>query len=134
MKNLKIIGLVLVSIFLFCCQKSNWPFDEKPNIVTAEYDIVTNGEFERGYNIYVKLKNTEDLASIHSIVLNGFEFQNHAVGYGDGIIEIDGYFPIQSKMIQNFQPPKKVEKEDGITFGHADAQFYYPVKFTLKKK
>lgn len=135
MKNLKIIGLVLVSIFLFSCQKPYWPFDEKPNVLTAEYEIVTNGEFERGYNVYVKLENSEDFTYVYHLIVNGFEFENkEGTLHGDGILEIEGYFPIQSKLIQNFESPLRVEKEDGIIFGGPDNQYFYPVKFKLKKK
>ncbi len=134
MKNLKIIGLLSFSIFLLSCQKPYWPFDEKVNVILAEYEIITNGEFERGYAIHIKLENSKDLAIIHSLIVNGFEFENPTVNFENGMIEIEDYYPIQSKLIQNFESPKRVENENGIVFGQRNAQFFFPVKFTLKKK
>jgi len=133
MKFLNFTG-ILFFLMVLSCQKPYWPYDEKINVMTAEYEIVTNGEFERGYNVYVKLKNSEDFALISYLIINGFIFENYGTGYGDGFIEIDDYYPIQSKMIQNFKSPERVEKEDGIIFGGGDKQNFYPVKFKLKKK
>ena len=131
MKFLNFIG-ILFFLMPLSCQKNQFP--PQPEILTAEYEMVTQGEFERGYKVYVKLKYNEKFKQVYYLNLNGFMLKNPDVVDGDWIVEISGYFPIQSKVIQNFEPPERTSMSNGIVFGDSENSYFYQAKFKLKKK
>lgn len=132
MKNLKIIALVFVSIFLFSCQKGNWSLDEKPEILTAQYKTVTNGEFERGYEIKLELNSLPNNFEIKELILNKkvFEIRDIDISKSE-IVKVEGYFPVHSRLIQNFIPPKPDNRSDGIIFEINGKEYFYEIKFKL---
>ena len=80
MKFLNFIG-ILFFLMPLSCQKNQFP--PQPEILTAEYEMVTQGEFERGYKVYVKLKYNEKFKQVYYLNLNGFMLENPDVVDGD---------------------------------------------------
>src|SRR5690606_13589390 len=69
MKNL--VFIFIFSNLILACRNSAIPV--KPEILTAEYALVTNGEFERGYQLMLEFKMDQDIA-IRSIILKNKKF------------------------------------------------------------
>ncbi len=129
MKFLKFSGILFV-LMLMSCQQNKIPF--QPEILTAEYEIVTNDEFERGYQIFLEFKMNKDL-DIEGIVLKNIYFSFREKGIeSECCYLIDRYFPVQSKLIQNFVPPKPDNRPDGIVFEIEGKQYFYEIEFKLK--
>lgn len=125
-------NLVLIFIFsnlILACRNSAVP--GKPEILTAKYEIVTSGEFERGYNIWVDFK-LDNYQAIKYIILNHKRFDVKEITLNShGYYIIEGYFPVESKMIQNFNPPKPDNRPDGIIFDVNGKAYFYEIKFKL---
>lgn len=133
MKNLKIIGLILITIHLFSCQKKNVPMDKKPEILTATYEILTKGELERGYNVFVETNKLPENVEIKQIVLKKKLFDViHLVNAETENSSVEGYLPLHSQLIQNFVPPKTDDRADGIVFEIDGKEYFYEIKFELK--
>lgn len=128
MKFLKCMG-ILVFLMLISCQKNKIPIE--PEILTAEYQIITKDEFERGYQVYLEFKMNKNL-DIEAIVLKNklFPFKEKGIE-SDCCYLIDHYFPVQSRLIQEFESPKPDNRPDGIVFEIEGKTYFYEIKFEL---
>lgn len=127
MKNLLLI--FIFSNLILACRNSAVP--GKPEILTAEYKIITNDEFERGYRVFLEFKTDKGL-DVKVIVLKNRKFIFKEKGLkSDCCYLIDYYFPIESKLIQNFNPPKPDSRPDGIVFEINGKSYFYEIKFKL---
>lgn len=131
MKKLKVLlGFILIAL-IFSCQKSSIPI--KPEILTAQYEIKTHSEFERGYELFMVIDKIPENLIIKGIVFQNKLFENiHFTKMSENEIFIEQYFPIQSKMIQNFSPPKTDNRSDGIIFEIEGKAYFYEITFKLK--
>ena len=129
MKFLKFL-VILFFLMLMSCQQNKIPI--QPEILTAEYEILTNDDFERGYQIFLEFKMNKDL-DIEAIVLKNkyFLFKEKGIE-SECCYLIDQYFPVQSKLIQNFVPPKPDTRPDGIIFEIEGKAYFYEIEFRLK--
>lgn len=129
MKFLKCTGIMILMI-LTGCQQNKLPI--QPEILTAEYEIVTKGEFERGYEVFLEFKMNRNI-DIEAIILKNkyFSFQEKGIE-SDCCYLIDHYFPVNSKLIQNFEPPKTDNRPDGIIFEIDGKAYFYEIEFKLK--
>lgn len=131
MEKLKIICLFMISGFIFSCQKSSIPI--KPEILTAEYEIQTHSEFERGYKIFLVIDEIPESLIIKGIIFKNKLFENvHFTKMNETEIFIEQYFPIQSKMIHNFIPPRTDNRSDGIIFEIGGKEYFQEINFKLK--
>ena len=125
-------NLVLIFIFsnlILACYSS--VLSVEPEILTAEYKIITNDEFERGYRVLLEFKTDKDL-DVRAIVLKNRKFIFKEKGLkSDCCYLIDYYFPIESKLIQDFNPPKPDSRPDGIVFEINGKSYFYEIKFKL---
>lgn len=128
MKFLKCMG-ILVFLMLISCQQNKIPI--QPEILTAEYQIITKDEFERGYQVYLEFKMNKNL-DIEAIVLKNklFPFKEKGIE-SDCCYLIDHYFPVQSRLIQEFESPKPDNRPDGIVFEIEGKTYFYEIKFEL---
>lgn len=131
MEKIKIIlGFILIGL-IFSCQKSSIPI--RPEILTATYEIKTHSEFERGYEIFMVINKIPENPIIKGIVFQNKLFENvHFTKMSENEIFIEQYFPIQSKMIQDFSPPKTDNRSDGIVFEGDQNEYFHKVTFKLK--
>ncbi len=127
MKFLKLTGILFLMI---SCQQNKIPI--QPEILTAEYQIITQDEFERGYHVFLEFKMNKNI-DIEAIVLKGklFPFKEKGIE-SDCCYLIDQYFPVQSRLIQNFEPPKTDNRPDGIIFEIDGKAYFYELEFKLK--
>jgi len=131
MKFLKCMG-ILIFLLLLSCQKNNWPLDEMPEILTAESGMWTMNEFEKGYKVYIKMQNVPEEAEIKAIVINKRKYERFQLPIYDGnTVEIITALTTESKMIQNFEPPKPDNRPDGIVFEIEGKEYFYEIKFEL---
>lgn len=131
MKYLKILLIFIVLGLIFSCQKSSNP--KKPEILTAQYEIKTHSEFERGYEIFMVIDKLPQDAVIKGIVFkNKYLEPIHFTQMNESEVFVEQYFPIQSQMIQNFSPPKTDNRTDGIIFEIGGKEYFYELTFKLK--
>lgn len=125
------ILLIIFSGLIFSCQKSS--ISLKPEILTAQYEIKTHSEFERGYELFVVIDKIPANPIIKGIVFQNKQFENvHFTKMSENEIFIEQYFPIQSKMIHDFYPPKTDSRSDGIIFEIEGKEYFYEITFKLK--
>lgn len=130
MKILKFHGLFAL-IFLWGCQSFQKILDAE--ILSAEYSIVTHSEFERGYQVFLNTKPLKKSVKMKYILLNQKLLNVEELDkQASGNFLIDAYFPIQSKMIQNFVQPLTDKRKDGIIFEIDGEENYKEIKFKLK--
>ncbi|SMC45509.1 hypothetical protein [Moheibacter sediminis] len=123
--------LIVISGLIFSCQKSSIPI--KPEILTATYEIRAHSEFERGFELFLVIDKIPENPIIKRIVFQNKLFENvHFTKMTENEIFIEQYFPIQSKMIQDFSPPKTDTRSDGIVFEVDGKEYFYKVTFKLK--
>lgn len=128
---MKIIFSFILMGLIFSCQKSSIPI--KPEILSAEYEIKPHSEFERGYEFSIVINELPENANIKGIVLQNKLFEPvHFTKMKGKEIFIEQYFPIQSKLIQNFSQPKTDNRSDGIVFEVEGIDYFYEIKFKLK--
>jgi len=128
MNFLKPMWILFLLIFFGCEQTKQ---AVQPEILTAEYSMVTNGEFERGYQVLLEFKTDHDLAT-KAIVLNNRKFIFKEKGLkSDCCYLIDYYFPVESRMIQDFEPPEPDKRADGIIFELNGKDYFYNINFKL---
>lgn len=131
MEKLKIICVFMILGFIFSCQKPT--VLSKPEILTAQYEIKTDSEFERGYELFVVIDKIPANPIIKGIVFQNKLFENvHFTKMSENEIFIEQYFPIQSKMIHDFSPPKTDSRSDGIIFEIEGKEYFYEITFKLK--
>lgn len=125
------ILFIFVLATVFSCQKSSVPV--KPAILTAHYEIKTHSEFERGYEIFIVIDKISESTLIKGIIFKNKLLENvHFTKMNENEIFIEQYFPIQSKMIYDFSPPKTDSRSDGIVFEVNGEEYFYKVTFKLK--
>ena len=131
MKYLKILLIFILLGLIFSCQKSSDSI--KPEILTAEYEIKTYSGFERGYKVFIEIKELNENVKIKQIVLKKrlFNVQSLINVQTENLV-IDQYLPIQSQMIQNFSAPKTDNRPDGIIFEIRGKEYFYELTFKLK--
>lgn len=124
------LTVILSSIILLSCQQNKLPV--QPEILTAEYEILTQTESERGYKIFLEFKMNRDI-DIEAIVLRNklFPFKEKGIE-SDCCYLIDHYFPVHSQIIQNFESPKTDKRPDGIIFETNGKVYFYEIEFKLK--
>lgn len=130
MKFLKFLGGFLL-IFAWSCQSTQkLPLAE---IMSAQYETVTQSEFERGYEVTLKINPIAEDLEIKYIILNQKRFEVFSE-FNPNLNEItvEEYFPLQSKMIQNFTPPLTDKRKDGIIFELYGEEIYQEINFKLK--
>lgn len=131
MKYLKILLIFIVLGLIFSCQKLFNP--KKPEILTATYEIKTHSEFERGYEIFMVIDKLPQSPVVKGIVFKNRLFENvHFTKMNESEIFIEQYFPIQSKVIYGFSPPKTDNRPDGIIFEIDGKEYFYELTFILK--
>ncbi len=131
MKNLKCLLIFLLTWIIFSCQKPYNP--SQPEILTAQYEIRTHSEFERGYEVFMVIDKLPKTFSVKGIILKDKLFDKvHFTHMSDNEIFIEQYFPVQSGMIQNFEAPATDNRPDGIIFEVEGKEYFYNVNFKLK--
>jgi hypothetical protein len=130
MKFLKILGLLTLFFVLGCQSSQNL---EKAEILSAEYSTLSHSEFEKGYEVFLELNLLGTDLKVKSLVLNQKLFPIQSVENSNPEkISVQEYFPVQSKMIQNFVPPLTDKRRDGIIFELNGEEIYQEIKFKLK--
>lgn len=121
-----------MTIQLISCQKNKLTEEKQPEILTATYETMTKGEFERGYNVLLEMKNFPKSAELKQILLNKRVFDvDYFINSENGHLMVEEYLPLHSKMIQNFKPPKPDNRPDGIIFEIDGKTYFYEIKFEL---
>lgn len=128
---MKILFVFIGTALIFSCEK---PLTQpQPEILTATYEIRAHSEFERGYEIFMVIDNLPETFSIKGIVLKNKLFGNiHHTNMTGKEIFIEQYFPLQSKMIHNFEVPFTDSRPDGIIFEIEGKEIYREINFKLK--
>lgn len=102
-------------------------------ILSASYSMVTHSEFERGYEVQIELIPRTENLEVKEIIINRLRMSlSNLVQKDLDNWEIIGYLPVQSKLIQNFEPPRADSKNDGIIFEIEGKEYYQEIKFKLK--
>lgn len=131
MKKIKTHIFFVIILLITSCQKSIVRM--KPEILTAQYEIKTHSEFERGYEIFIVINQVPENLHLKGIVFQNKLFKGiHFTSMSKNEIFIDQYFPVQSKMIQNFSTPQTDNRADGIIFEVDGNDYFYQVTFKLK--
>lgn len=95
--------------------------------------MVTHSEFERGYEVQIELISRTENLEVKEIIINRLRMSlSNLVQKDLDNWEIIGYLPVQSKLIQNFEPPRADSKNDGIIFEIEGKEYYQEIKFKLK--
>lgn len=104
-----------------------------PEILTAEYEIKTHSESERGYEVFLVIDGFPETTQIKGIVL---KYKLFSPVYFNEMIEneifVEQYFPVISQRMLNFNPPKTDTRPDGIIFEIDGKEFFKEIKFKLK--
>jgi hypothetical protein len=130
MKFLKFLGGFLLIFALGCQSAQKLPLAE---IMSAEYETITPSEFERGYEVSLLINPISEDLEIKYIILNQKRFEVFSESNSNlNQFRIEEYFPLQSKMIQNFTPPLTDKRKDGIIFELYGEEIYQEIKFKLK--
>lgn len=137
MKFLKFL-VILFFLMLMSCQQNKIPI--QPEILTAEYEILTKDDFERGYNVFLEVNGTFGNELIKGIVLNhkllntNTFFNRVLLNENDKVEKatLDKYFPIHTQKIINFIPPPSDNRPNGIIFEIGGKEYFYEIEFKLK--
>lgn len=131
MKNLnKLIFFVLAGIFFGCAGS---PKTKIPEILTAQYEIKTYSEFDRGYEVFMVINQFPDECKINGIILKNKLFDKiQFTKMQTEEIFIEQFLPLHSKQIQNFSPPAADSRNDGIIFDMNGIEIYKEINFKLK--
>lgn len=129
MKFLKILGFFCL-LLSWNCQTSQTILGYE--ILSATYSEKSYNEFDKGFLVNMEYQMPPN-TQISYIILNQFKFKLVKIEKNNqGNYVVDAYFPVQSKMIQNFTPPKTDKRKDGIIFEIDGVEIYKEVKFKLK--
>lgn len=129
MKFLKIFGFFFL-LLSWNCQSSQSILGYE--ILSATYSDKSYEEFDKGFLVSMEYQMPPNTQISH-IILNRFKFKLENIDKNNqGNYVVDAYFPVQSKMIQNFTPPKTDKRKDGIIFEIDGVEIYKEVKFKLK--
>ena len=132
MNPFKIFILIVMTFQLISCQKNKLTEEIQPEILTATYETMTRGESERGYNVLLEVKGLPKSAEIKQILLNKRLFDVHSFKNSENNhLMVEAFLPLQSRMIQNFKPPKPDNRPDGIIFEIDGKTYFYEIKFEL---
>lgn len=131
MKKMKVLMDFILIGLIFSCQKSS--ISIRPEILTAQYEIITHSEFERGYQLFLVIDKMPNNPIIKGIVFKNKLFENvQFTKMSDNEMFIQQYFPIQSKLIHKFSTPKTDSRSDGIVFEVEKKEYFHKVTFKLK--
>lgn len=125
----------LITLSLFFIVQSCFVIQKKsfPEILTAEFEIKTYDQNERGYEVFIVIKNFNKEAQIKGLVLKKRYFdpvQIHRMNEDEVFVE--QYFPLSSQRILNFSEPQTDKRKDGIIFEIDATEIYQEVTFKLK--
>ena len=131
MKNLnKIYFLLLIGLVYSC---AHFIKNKQPEILTAQYEVKTYSEFERGYEVFLVIGQFPENCKIKSIILKNKEFDDvQFTEMQKNEVFVEQFLPLQSKRIQNFEAPKTDNRADGIIFELNGEEFYKEINFKLK--
>ncbi|MFV0305909.1 MAG: hypothetical protein ACK5IC_10570 [Moheibacter sp.] len=106
---------------------------ETPEILTATYKIKTYSETEKGYEVYLTLKNVMETTTVKGVVLKNKYFENIELKHLEGNnYFVEQYFPVNSQTIINFETPKSDSRKDGIIFEISGIEKFKEINFKLK--
>ncbi len=131
MKNLNKLVFFLMTGMVFSCVNS--AKTKLPEILTAQYEMKTYSEFERGYEIFMVINGFSDSVSIKGIVLKNKLFDKiQFTEMQENEVFIEQFLPIQSQRIQKFKMPPTDNRRDGIIFEIEGKEIYEEINFKLK--
>lgn len=131
MKIIYFISLILGLNFFSSCQL--FIENPMPEVLTAEYKLKTFNDTERGFEVFLVIKNIQPENHVKAIVLKNTRFEGietHEMMKNQ--IFIDEFLLLQSSMILNFEPPMTDNRNDGIIFDINGEEHYKEVNFKLK--
>ena len=131
MKNFYFLSCIGFLIWMISCQ--NVSGNVNPEILTAEYSLKQYNEFEKGFQVFMVIKNKKKNTKIKYIILNNRKFDKiETYDMEQKTYFIDQFFPLESMRIQNFSPPESDSRVDGIIFEIEGEEFFKSVNFKLK--
>jgi len=131
MKNLNKLIFFLSAMLICSC--ANSAKVEIPEILTAQYEIKTYSEFEKGYEVFMVIDEFPNNCQIKSIVLKNKLFDDiRFTKMQEKEVFVEQFLPVQSRLIQTFQPPATDNRPDGIVFEIDGQEFYKEINFKLK--
>lgn len=130
MKIIYSISIIMIlNIFLGC----NLLIQNKtPEVLTAEYQLKSYNGTERGFEVFLVIKNITSKSKVKSIVLKNHRFdelKTHEMVKNQ--VFIAEFLLFQSSMIQNFKPPMTDKRNDGIIFDIDGKEHYKELTFKL---
>lgn len=131
MKNLDKLIFFLLAAFIYSCASS--AKIEIPEILTAQYEIKTYSEFEKGYEVFMVIDEFSNDYQIKAIILKNKVFEDiRFTRMRENEIFVEQFLPLHSQLIQKFQPPATDNRPDGILFEINGQEFYKEINFKLK--
>lgn len=123
-----IVGL---NSFMSCNQLFQ---NQSPEILTAEYELKSFNETERGFQVFLVIEKLQPQCKIKGIILKNNHFESiESTEMLKNRVFIDQFLILQSNMIQNFKPPLTDNRKDGILFEIEGKEFYKEINFKLKQ-
>ncbi|MFA5619766.1 MAG: hypothetical protein WDA08_05615 [Weeksellaceae bacterium] len=131
MKKICFLSMLILAGILSSCQ--NIVPHSAPEILTAEYEIKTYNDTERGYKIFVIVDKIPKDMQIKAIILNNKRFERFRIHPMEkNEFFIDELLLLQSRMIQNFEPPPTDSRKDGMVFENGNEEIFKEINFKLK--
>ncbi len=130
MKIIYFISFIAVLNFFSACNL--FIQNQTPEILTAEYKLKSYNDTERGFEVFLVIKNIRPEHKIKSIVLKNHRFdgiKSHEMMKNQ--VFIDEFLILNSSIIQNFESPMTDKRNDGIIFDIEGEEHYLEIDFKL---
>lgn len=130
MKIIYFISFIAVLNFFSAC--NIFIQNQTPEILTAEYKLKSYNDIERGFEVFLVIKNIRPEHKIKSIVLKNHRFdgiKSHEMMKNQ--VFIDEFLILNSSMIHNFDPPMTDKRNDGIIFDIKGEEHFIEIDFKL---
>lgn len=130
MKIIYFISFIAVLNFFSACNL--FIRNQTPEILTAEYKLKSYNDSERGFEVFLVIKNVRPEHKVKSIVLKNHRFngiKSHEMMKNQ--VFIDEFLILNSSMIQNFDPPMTDKRNDGIIFDIKGEEHFIEIDFKL---